>query len=55
MYSRVLRFIVIVGSSTMSEDCTLQTILDDGEPHEEDGSSGAVSQLWRIRHFVIIY
>ena len=31
-------FIVVVGSSTMSGDCTLQSILDDGEPNEEDES-----------------
>ena len=31
-------FFVFVGSSTMSGDCTLQSILDDGEPNEEDGS-----------------
>ncbi|KAL0007375.1 hypothetical protein SO802_008877 [Lithocarpus litseifolius] len=28
----------INGSSTLSGDCTLQSILDDGEPNEEDGS-----------------
>ncbi|XP_075658807.1 zinc finger BED domain-containing protein RICESLEEPER 2-like [Castanea sativa] len=28
----------IYGFSTMSKDCTLQTILDDGEPNEEDVS-----------------
>ena len=30
--------IVVVGSSTIPGDCTLQSILDDGEPNEEDGS-----------------
>ena len=35
----------------MSGDCTLQSILDDGEPNEEDGSCVTIVG---IRHFVLI-
>ncbi|XP_050252150.1 non-specific lipid transfer protein GPI-anchored 23-like, partial [Quercus robur] len=34
----ILWFFSTPGSSTMFGDCTVQTILDDGEPNEEDGS-----------------
>ena len=30
----------------MPGDCTLQTILDDGEPNEEDGSCVGVDCLY---------
>jgi len=33
-----LKFIFVVGHSTIPGDCTIQTILDDVDPNEEDGS-----------------
>ena len=30
----------------MSGDCTLQSILDDGEPNEEDGSCVTIVDDW---------
>ncbi|KAK9997216.1 hypothetical protein SO802_021902 [Lithocarpus litseifolius] len=38
-------------SSTIFGDCTLQTILDEGSQMKR---MGVASQLWRIRHFVLI-
>ena len=42
VYFNEIYSIVVVGSSTISGDSTFQSILDDGEPNEDDESCATI-------------
>ena len=42
LYFNEIYSIVVVGSSTISGDSTFQSILDDGEPNEDDESCATI-------------